>query len=73
MVYQEQRAERKEQILGIRAKLRQNSTLREDIIKKVFEMLNIDTHSDDSQLFLKNHFTLALDEELNDNSVHVIV
>jgi len=69
--YSEERAQRKEMILHIRAQLRQNVLLRKDIIKTICRVLNI--NDSNSDLLFDQHLTLALDEEINDSQGHVIV
>ena len=69
--YLKQKDERKEAILFIRAQLRQNISLREELIMSINKVLKIETANDN--LFLNKHLTLALDEEINDNQGHVIV
>ena len=69
--YLKQKDERKEAILFIRAQLRQNISLREELIMTINKVLKIETANDN--LFLNKHLTLALDEEINDNQGHVIV
>ncbi len=67
--YTQERANRKEIILNVRAQLRQNEALRTNIVKSICDFLNL---SEDS-LSLSSHLTLALDEEINDEQGHVIL
>jgi len=64
--------QRKEVILNIRARLRQDRNLRDEIVGSILELMNLNGSSS-NHLALLSHLTIALDEEINDEQAHVIV
>jgi len=62
-------AQRKELVLFIRARLRQDSFLRKKVVSAMCAFLGIN----ENKIDMDKHLTIALDEELNDTRGHVIL
>ncbi len=61
---------RKEKILHLRARIRNDVILRDRVVDAIFNVLDL---SDIKDKELISHITIAIDDEINDTQAHVIL